>query len=643
MPWREGLSPDQEHAARHVGSHARLLAGPGTGKTRTLTRRVLALILDYSVEPQKILALTFTRVAAFQLRQELQQTLEPLGIHTPHVSTLHSFALRQLLRNSARVEALPQPLRIADDWEERHIIQEDIKERLQRSQIREIQDLFDKLSADWETLHRDDPDWEALFPDAAFLGAWREHRRLLGYTLLAELVYQLRRALNQYPDFDLEDDFQHVLVDEYQDFNACDLDVIKELARRGCEIYTAGDDDQSIYGFRYADPEGIRRFTEDYHPCVDLSLEICHRCDRSILRIAEFVADLDVDRLRKNTRARDDAAAGEVHLFCFADQHQEAREIARLCKHLIQVKNVKADEILVLLRSDRYRALSSVLQQALTQEGVAVAEHAESSPLDADDGRLVFVVLRLLVHRGDNLAWRTVLQLHKGIGPSSLRAVKDWARSNDVQFTAALQAIKENPERVKRVGKRIAQTVAEYETLLERFSQDDPPLDEQIQRTARQAVADEEQREKIVAFLSAIAEETGSESLNGLVNALGASLDTAEQELVEGAVNILTMHKAKGLNADVVFIVGAEDEFIPGRNEGQREGDERRLLFVSMSRARHRLFISYCGKRVGYQARLGRESGRPDRSLTRFLRDAPIRVEDGADYVSHLCPQERRQ
>jgi superfamily I DNA/RNA helicase len=137
--------------------------------------------------------------------------------------------------------------------------------------------------------------------------------------------------------------------------------------------------------------------------------------------------------------------------------------------------------------------------------------------------------------------------------------------------------------------------------------------------------------------LGTIVEETEAESLDDLVNALGASLDAAEQELAEGAVNILTMHKAKGLSADVVLIVGAEDEFIPGRNEGQREGDERRLLFVSMTRARHRLFISYCRKRIGRQAHLGRESGRPDRSLTRFLRDVPLRAEDGIAYISHLA------
>ena len=378
MPWREGLLPDQERAAEHIGSHARLLAGPGTGKTRALTRRVLALTLDYGVSPSQVVALTFTRVAASQLRREVRSTLEPLGIVTPKVSTLHSFALRQLLRNSSRIEALPQPLRVADDWEERQIIQEDLKERLPGLTISDIQERFERLSADWETLRRDAEDWEDRFPDPSFIGAWREHRNVFGYTLRGELVYQLRRALNQYPDFNLEDDFRYVLVDEYQDLNACDLAVINELAARGCEIYAAGDDDQSIYGFRYADPEGIRRFTTEYRPSTSLSLEVCHRCDRSVLRAAEFVASLDPDRLPKRTRARDDAAEGHVQLLRFIDQSQEARCIARMCRHLVNHERVDPHQILILIRSDRYGAMSSVLHDALEADGVPVAENTSS-------------------------------------------------------------------------------------------------------------------------------------------------------------------------------------------------------------------------------------------------------------------------
>lgn len=634
MPWRDGLSGRQIDAAQHVGCHARLLAGPGTGKTRTLTRRVLALVLEHGFEADEIVALTFTRVAAFQLRQEIEAVLEPRDINVPRVSTLHSYSLRQLLRNEERVEALPKPLRIADDWEERHIIQEDLKERLQKDRVREIKDLFDQLSADWETLDRDDPQWENLFPDPAFIGAWREHRGMFGYTLRSELVYQLRRALNVYPDLHLEPEVRHVLVDEYQDLNACDLEVIRELSRRGCEIYAVGDDDQSIYGFRYAAPQGIRRFTEEYRPCQDLRLETCYRCDHAILRNAEFVANLDNDRLPKGTRARPGAAEGEVRLLRFSNQQHEAQSIARLCQHLIRAHDVDPDEILILLRSDHNQALSSVLHQALDRmDDVEAAEYTDRSPLDVEEGRRALAVLRLLAEERDDLAWRTVLQLTEGIGSASLKAAKVWARENGVRFAAALQAIQREPERVERVGGGIAEAVTTYERMLGELPRGVASLQELVERVVQEVVKEERQREAILSFVTAVAEEIDASSLDDLLAGLSTSLDAGEQELREGAVNILTMHKAKGLSADVVFIVGAEDEFVPGRNEGAREDDERRLLFVSMSRARHRLFITYCRERTKHQSFLGRESGTSERTLTRFLRDAPIRAEDGSRYV----------
>lgn len=275
MPWDDGLSPEQRSAAGYVGTHARLLAGPGTGKTRCLTRRICFLIEDRNVEPEQICALTFTRAAAHELRRRVESEVGKERV--PRISTLHSFALRQLLRNAARVPSLPQPLRIADDWEERHIILEDLKALLSLSSIDEARRLLNVLSADWQGLTADKAAWDQRFPYPAFLGAWREHREIYGYVLRAELVYQLKRALEQYGDFSLDGPPAHLLVDEYQDLNRCDLAVVKAIRDRGAEVYVAGDDDQSIYGFRMAHPEGIRRFPQDYGGARELVLEVCKR------------------------------------------------------------------------------------------------------------------------------------------------------------------------------------------------------------------------------------------------------------------------------------------------------------------------------------------------------------------------------
>ena len=366
--WSDGLTGEQAVAASRTGSHARLLAGPGTGKTHTLARRVVYLVTQEHVPPSEILVLTFTRMAARDLRSKISAHLAPYTDEMPHISTLHSFALRQLRRNAAAIDALPQPLRIADDWEEAKIIQEDIKTLLSRS-LPEVKRSFNELSADWETLRVEEADWRDTLPDPPFIGTWEEHRRVYGYTLRAELVYQLKRAMSQVAGFVLEPRFRQVLIDEYQDLNPCDLAVAAEVAARGATLLACGDDDQSIYGFRFADPGGIRNFTDEFRGAADLQLTECQRCDPAILEAALWIARLDRDRVDKELRAVAGRARGEVHLLPFADGRSEAQGVARLCKQLIDC-GTRPGEILILVRSDRNGVYSRPLQAALLAQGV---------------------------------------------------------------------------------------------------------------------------------------------------------------------------------------------------------------------------------------------------------------------------------
>ena len=182
MAWDDNLLEDQKIAAAHADTHARLLAGLGTGKTLTLTRRICFLVTESNISAENILALTFTRAAARELRQRVTNELGE--DQSPRISTLHSFALRQLLKNAMRIKELPQPLRIADDWEERNIVLPDLKALLELPRIEHAKNLLNELSADWQSLTADEEDWEKRFPDPAFLGAWREHRQIYGYTWL---------------------------------------------------------------------------------------------------------------------------------------------------------------------------------------------------------------------------------------------------------------------------------------------------------------------------------------------------------------------------------------------------------------------------------------------------------------------------
>jgi DNA helicase-2/ATP-dependent DNA helicase PcrA len=643
ITWDEGLLPEQRNAAMHIGSNAYLLAGPGTGKTLTLTRHICYLIDVKGVQPELICVLTFTRAAARELCQRVKTVVGHERM--PKIFTLHSFALRQILRNSGRLTLVPQPLRIADDWEERNIILEDLKTLLGLGNINEARDLLNKLSADWQHLTVEKGEWEQRFANPAFLGAWREHREIYGYVLRAELVYQLKLALEQYDDFVLEGPPRYLLVDEYQDLNRCDLAVVKAIADTGAEIFAAGDDDQSIYGFRMAHPEGIRRFSRDYADACKLELEICKRCDQEILELGLFVACQDYARLRKPLRAEDGRQGAEIALLRFQNQFQEAQGIALLCRYLIYTHRVKPEQILILLRADRNGCFSSVIRQQLEQYVVPCnVATADTDPLNERTMRIVLSFLRLLENASDHLAWRTLLnQRDNRIGPGAINSVYQFARTQGLSFTEALINISNDPSLIsERYGRLInAEVKAIKEILLELLTllpseEEDTSLIESLSRIINHLVNSPDERRIIQDHINKIIEMAEPNSIGDLLRAIQVSKEDIEQEIDEGKVNILTMHKAKGLTAEAVIIAAAEDEYLPGRAVGNMIGDERRLLYVSLTRAKHYLFITYCNSRTGQQRHTGRTSGNTRRSLTRFLQGAPITSQRGMEYILNL-------
>jgi len=645
MPWDNGLLPEQRLAASHTGSHARMLAGPGTGKTLTLTRHVCFLVENQHVNPSNIFALTFTRAAAREIRQRVDAELNANSL--PKVSTLHSFSLRQLLRNARRISELPQPLRIADDWEERNIIIEDLKAILGLGHINEARSLLNELSADWQSLTAEEAGWERRFPSPEFLGAWREHREIYGYTLRSELVYQLKKALEHYGNFDLEAPIQYLLVDEYQDLNRCDLAVVHQIASRGVELYIAGDDDQSIYGFRKAHPEGIRRFPRDYTGACDLPLEVCKRCDEEILNLGLFVARQDTRRIEKAIRAERGRQGGEVGLIRFRNQSEEAFGITRICHHLISTHGLQPDGILILLRSDHNAAFSNPLREQITVAGIPVTAATEATiPLDEVEGRSILAFMRLAVNLEDNLAWRTLFQVWcDGIGSGAVSAVYDIARRQGGSFAQALLAAHNDPNILPsvhrtRVPGAIQRVLDRLHELFPDSSLRDYSTMDDLMNVIRQAallvIPSGEKREAVLCELGRTAQMAQTVSLKEIIRATEVTSEDIEQEIQLGKVNILTMHKAKGLTAEAVVITAGEDQYIPGRAQGDAIEDERRLLYVSLTRARHHLFVTYCDSRTGLQRYTGRDSGRSARSLTRFLTDSPYTPVDGMAFVNRL-------
>jgi len=422
--------------AHHPSNHARVLAGPGTGKSATLVAWLGEL--SSGADPPKMKLLTFTRAATAELADKV---LDHQALAAQRPSTVHSFSISVLLQNDGAGD-FPQPLRMVDDWEKDQIIESSLARRA-RVHKRRINRLMQEMAAAWESLDEEkDPNVD---PEerTRFLGVWNEHRTIYGYTLPAELPYALLMAMRDHPDLG-GIEFDLLIVDEYQDLNACDLAVLKEIASRGCAVIGAGDDDQSIYSFRKADPAGIRRFEREYPGAITYPLSVSRRCGRHILDWASYVIEGDIDRPEKpRLSCPDGIGNGEVALLAFKGQKSEATGVARLIKQLIDRDSIPPDEILVLLRGDHHGQFSGPIKEALAHENITCSDpDALKRLLSEWSNRWMLENMRLAENSGDSIAWASLLQLTSGISHSFVDGVYDFARANGISFAAALMRLR---------------------------------------------------------------------------------------------------------------------------------------------------------------------------------------------------------
>jgi DNA helicase-2/ATP-dependent DNA helicase PcrA len=426
-------TPEQQAILAHAFScNARILAGPGTGKSATLVALLNQLLSDRP--SSRVRLLTFTRAATAELAKKVSE--HPAAV-TQRPSTIHSFAISVLLRNPGAGN-FPQPLRIADDWEDENIVQPTLAERI-KVPVRKLRRLVREMAANWESLCPEKDPHVDPAERARFIGAWTEHRQTYGYTLLGELPFALRNALRDHPDL-AGVDFELLVVDEYQDLNACDLDVLKLIAQRGCSIIGAGDDDQSIYSFRRAAPEGIRRFPSDYPGAADYALSVTQRCGSRIMDWATYVIEGDPDRPRTKPRLKSakGSPSGDVALLSFAGEVAEAKGIATLIEKL-RARGIPPAEILVLLRGDHNGTFSKAIKEQLEKLHIQYSDPEAVKRLLGEPGnRQMLEVFRLVFHREDSLAWASLLLLTSGIGKAFFKYIYERARKDRKQFGPTL-------------------------------------------------------------------------------------------------------------------------------------------------------------------------------------------------------------
>ena len=623
--WYEGLRDPQRDVAGVDRGDYILIAGPGTGKTFVLVRRLEYLVEELGISARDIVALTFTRAAAGEMRLRLEERLDSAS--RPRVSTLHSYALRELIVHGSG--AIQKPVRVVDDWEQRRVVEEELARLLGRN-VRPIQRTLKLLADDWDNLAADGEGWEAGFADPQFLTAWKRHRAIYSYTLRAELVYQLLQMYRTNPTL-TPSHVEVFLVDEYQDLNQCDLNAIRILVERsGAEIFAAGDDDQSIYSFRHAHPKGIRDFESDYHGSTVLRLEECLRCGEDVVAISDWLIKQELERIPKTLRSVTDWEA-DVTLIVASD---EAEEVAALVSLVSAAVNgsppTKPSAILILLRSDRGGSVSRKIANGLSGAGIATYVPREALGR-SQDLQILTEYMNLAQLPRDDLALRSLLELEdNGIGKKRIRALVQVAWDREIGFGNALRYLKTNPGEYGSTGLDAVLAAAEnIQTQAAEFGQS---LNEDLPSWVERIVGVLELRGDALAVVTEAASYVG-DSLDELgpaawseisivqeIKAALAEIQDSRPPRVDDKVTITTMHGSKGLSADMVFVLHAEDEVIPDGLKGIEHDESRRLLYVSLSRAKKHLYINTCTFRDRVEI-INDKRVPPSRTLSRFLTD----------------------
>jgi len=636
-------TPEQERIINHDPSrNGRVLAGPGTGKSWTCIELISHLL---TTRPELgIKLLTFTRAAT----QELARSMADPRLSSIRPSTIHSFALSVLLRNPAR-SRLPIPLRIADRWEMDRLIRSNLARRLRSagfSQItkREIEKLEREMAARWASL---DPQLILLSemdPQArnAYVGLWDTHRSVYGYTLLSELPF---RAGNVIEDFGLGiEDIDLLVVDEYQDLNEADIRLIHLLEDLGASVLAIGDDDQSIYSFRMAAPQGILRFPDEFDECDDYQLTLSRRCGREILEAATSMIETVPNRPRKpRLRHGDDAGQGRFLYLRFSNETEEARGVADLILARQQM-GVPLGEIAILVRSQVDAWANLLMPELRAREIDAVDTDWTASIFESPHIRSKLAILRLAIDPTDSLAWWALLKLEKGISQQFRDYIYDESLRANESYGSTLIML---TPRFARAPTR--QSSAATAALIDRvrdeitgFNLEEVELGEEgwadwvIDIIGRDHLEDD-----AIALFERVGRAVPAE--NGLGYFIGhlepLVRDFASQS---DSVRIMSMTSSKGITVDTCIVMGVERGIIP-HPRGQVE-EERRLLYVGMTRATEMCALTFAHRRQGRTARHGVANVNRPRGRSPLLEALPIgQYQDGRLVVDVLLAENAQQ
>jgi len=612
-----GLTPPQQAAAAHRDGPLLVLAGPGSGKTTVVTRRI-ALLLEQGVPPWAVLALTFTNKAAGEMRDRVQALIGPTGARGLTISTFHAFAARQLRSMGDRIGA-PDDFTIFDAADQKAAAKQAVIDAGMESSNWPPASVLASIGRAKQSLRspREVESAAGAFYTRALARIYTANQRILARSpavAFAALLRLLAVALRD--DAGLREHlggrFRYLMVDEYQDTNHAQFIIATAIAQAHGNIFVVGDPDQSIYAWRGADISNILDFESQYAAAVSISLG---RNFRSTSHIVEASAGLIA--CNESHRARDlhtELEGGDQPVLLTAlDEHDEAREVVDRFKRLHDEEDVPWNEMAVLYRLN---ALSRVVEEVFRNAGVPHVVARGTAFYQRKEIKDALAYLRVIRNESDDISLRRIVNVPaRGIGGTSMDRLERFAARRDVTLIEAMRRCNEvdglTPRSIKAIG-RFTTMLDEWKRVLS-GSLIEIGLSDLVARVldesgleamlrARSGEEDADRLANLQELVSAAADRDSMAESDGSAAvrlaewlesiSLVADADTIDPE--QGAVTLMTLHAAKGLEYDAVAIIGCEQGILPharASDDMAQLEEERRLCYVGMTRARHHLLL----------------------------------------------------
>jgi DNA helicase II / ATP-dependent DNA helicase PcrA len=620
-----GLNPEQLKAVTLPHQSALILAGAGSGKTRVLTSRIAHLLQGGAASPANILAVTFTNKAAREMQLRIS-TMLPINIRSMWIGTFHGLCNRMLRLHHAAA-GLPQTFQILDMADQLAAVKRVLKAaniNEEKFPPRKVQQFINSYKEQGLRAHQapaHDPHSRTYQQLYELYDAQCNREGAVDFAELLLRCFELLvrdEALRTH----YQERFRYILVDEFQDTNVLQYQWLKLLAGPETAVFAVGDDDQSIYAFRGANTGNMREFERDF--CKDnvIRLEQNYRSFGNILDCANALIAHNNNRLGKNLWT--DAGKGEpVRIFRAESDFEEAQFIVDEVRALHRA-GLDLSNMALLYRSN---AQSRVLEHALFNAGLPYRVYGGLRFFERQEVKHALAYLRLVANLEDDIAALRVLNFPaRGIGARTIENLQDGANALQVPLLRAAHLLS------GRSGTGVKTFIQMIESL--RAQCQGRPLPEQLQvvidgsgltehyRNEKDGAERLENLSELVNAATVFLQENITPEGEPLAEFLThAALEAGEHgaEAGEDALQMMTVHAAKGLEFDAVFVSGLEEGLFPHENsfdEADGLEEERRLMYVAITRARQRLYLSYAGARMLHnQRRYGIES--------RFLQELP--------------------